>query len=100
MPDFNMPLRFQLPQLGFVARLPFAVSRWLFLRLDLPGPSPSDKPFTLLLCLLLFHLQLLLVWLYAGDGVFVLVGEVSAVEGLGQLLNEHLRNGPLEFLLL
>lgn len=96
----RLPPLFPLPQLRLVARLPTAVSRRPFLRLDLPGLSSSNKPFAPLLRLLIFHLHLLLECSLAGNGDVVLVGEMTAVERFGQVIEEHLRDGPLEFLLL
>lgn len=66
----------------------------------MPDPYSTDKLFALLHRLSLFHLHLLLEFLLAEDGDVVLVGEVMAVEGFGQLLNQHLCDGPLKFLLL
>lgn len=66
----------------------------------LVGPSLTDKPLGLLLHLLLFCLNPLLVHLLAGDGGLVLMEEAMVVKVFGQVLNNHLRDGPLEVLLL
>lgn len=66
----------------------------------LVGPSLTDEPLGLLLRLPLFRLNPLLVRSLAGEGGVVFVEEAIAVKGFGQVLNQHLRDGPLEDLLL
>lgn len=66
----------------------------------LVGPSLTDELLGLLLRLPLFCLNPLLARSLAGDRGVVLVEEAMAVKEFGQGLNEHLRDGPLEVLLL
>lgn len=96
---------------GYLRSFPcLNLGSWLVLNLSSLGgpccnliylvPLPTNEPFAFLLHHLPFHFHPQLVCLLAGNGDFVLVGEVGAVEGFGQVLDQHLRDSPLKFLLL